>query len=147
MDELLFLNSHNPVSDRFIILDEMDDVAFIYLTEKGSQQPSKDAIAYMRIDPPKKVNWNEIAKNGEPPILSEELASDSAVIRNTHESQFDFAWSKDGESAALLFENTPIAFVTAKENIGFSKAVCKPNNLTNPWSQELFEQLFLGTFT
>lgn len=142
MAEGLFLNSHNTSSDRYVILDETEKVAFLYLTEKGSQKPIKDAIAYMRVVPPNKVDWKEMAQKGKPPVLSAEYASENAVISNANENQFDFEWSANGESAVLLFQGVPIALVSSSKEIGYSKAVSKVNKLTNPWSQETYEELF-----
>lgn len=137
MAEGLFLHSHSSVSDRFAILDETDQVAFLYLTQKGSQQPMRDAIAYMRVQPPKEVDWKAMAENGNPPILAEEFASDQAVITDVEESSFSFEWSADGNSAVLVFRGDPIALVAESEQIGFSKAVATPNKLTNPWDQDV----------
>lgn len=142
MAEGLFLHSHSSVSDRFAILDETDQVAFLYLSQKGSQQPMRDAIAYMRVQPPKDVDWKAMAQKGNPPILSKELASNRAVISDADEGSFSFKWSADGNSAALLFRGEPIALVTESEELGLSKAVAKPNKLTSPWQQEVYQQLF-----
>lgn len=140
--EGLFLHSHSSVSDRFAILDETDQVAFLYLSKKGSQQPMRDAIAYMRVQPPKEVDWKAMAQNGNPPILSEEFASSKSVISNADEGSFSFEWSADGNSAALLFQGQPIALVTETEKLGLSKAVEKPNKLTSPWQEEVYRKLF-----
>ncbi len=140
--EGIFIHSYNEESDRFAILDETDQVAFLYLTHQGTQKPEKDAIAYMRVNPPEKVDWKAMAKAGIPPILSAEIASSGAAIYEAEERHFTFSWSRDGTSAALIYRGEPIAFVTISERIGYSKAVAVDNKLTNSWNQALYEQLF-----
>ncbi|PSS71688.1 hypothetical protein AYI85_04945 [Shewanella algae] len=142
MAEGIFIHSHNEVSDRFSILDETDEVAFFYITKKGTQEPEKDAIAYMRVTPEDNVDWKEMAESGRPPVLSSELASPNAVLLNANEGLFGFEWSADGNSVALHYNNEPIALVSAQKEIGYSKAVAKDNSLTNAWSQALYNGLF-----
>lgn len=142
MAEGLFLSSHSDISDRFAILDETEQVAFLYLTQQGTQKPEKDAIAYMRISPPESIDWQEMAETGLPPILSAKLASTQAVISDSNEHQFSFVWSQDGTTVALIYNGNPIAFVSISEPIGYSKAVAKENKLTNPWDQVLYDKLF-----
>ncbi|MCX2781522.1 hypothetical protein OQJ46_00780 [Microbulbifer thermotolerans] len=142
MADGIFIYSYSETSQRFVILDELGEVAFIYLSEKGSQKPEKDALAYMRITPPKEVSWKEMAEAGKPPILSEEYASSMAVLQESKESHFAFKWSVDGESAALLYKGSPIAFISSESEYGYSKAVSKSNPISSPWDQNLYEQIF-----
>jgi hypothetical protein len=142
MAEGIFIHSHSDVSGRFAILDETEQVAFLYLSKPQTQEPEKDAIAYMRVSPPKNVDWKEMAKSGMPPVLSEEFASSTATISSANENQFSFAWSTDGNSTALIYNGLPIAFVSISEAVGYSKAVSKENKLTNPWNQVLYDKLF-----
>jgi hypothetical protein len=142
MAEDIFIHSHHPLSGRFAILDDNQTVAFLYLTARGTQKPEKDAIAYMRVPPPEGVDWQEMAKQGEPPLLPKELATSGAVLENPTSSQFSFQWSENGEAAVLLHNGRPIALVSATETRGYSRAVAKENRLTNPWNQQLYESLF-----
>ncbi len=138
----IFIHSQHPTSKRFVILDESERVAYLYLTDKGKQIPVKDALAYMRVTAPNKVDWKNTAKEGHPPILSKEFASDSAVIKNAKEGQFSFEWSDDGESASLNYNGNPIAFVSVKKSLGYSKAISKPNKLALPWDEKIYIELF-----
>lgn len=142
MAEDIFIHSHNPVSGRFAILDDNETVAFLYLTARGSQKPERDAIAYMRVPPPETVDWEEMAKKGEPPLLSRAIASAEAVLTNPSAADFSFRWSDDGEAAVLLHKDHPIALVSASEKRGHSKAAAKENSLTDPWNENLYQSLF-----
>jgi hypothetical protein len=142
MSEGLFLHSFNEVSERFAILDEYGKTGVLYLSEAGSQKPEKDAFAYMLIDPISKVEWKERMLAGEPPILHNELVSETAILRNTHESDFGFLWAPDGLSVALIYKDSPIAFTSLNSKYGYSKAVNENSPIVNVWDGELFAQLF-----
>jgi len=138
----IFIDSHNPISQRFAIFEDNEQVAYLYLTERGSQKPIKDAIAYSRKPLIPKVDWKKIEETGEAPPLSMDVASSQAIIASPLESEFAFKWAKDGNSVALLRNGQPIAFASATEKYGYSKAISKTNPLANPWDQKLYDKLF-----
>jgi len=142
MAEGLFIHSFNEVSKRYVILDEQNDSAIMYLSEVGIQKPAKDAFAYMRVEPVDFPTWEKRMKAGEPPILHSDIASKQAVITNTKESDFSFKWSTNGESVALFYMNKPIAFISLTEKYGFSKAVTKNSPIVNSWDEKLYTKLF-----
>ncbi|WP_139214036.1 hypothetical protein [Atopomonas hussainii] len=66
----IFIHSLNPVSNRLAILEDNESIAFLYLTEAGTQRPIKDAVAYSRKPPAlKKVDWEKIEQTGDTPLL------------------------------------------------------------------------------
>jgi len=142
MSEGIFLHSYNELSDRYAILDEHGNTGVLYLSENGSQKPEKDAFAYMLVSPISKSDWIERMKAGEPPILHTEIASESAVLSSTKESDFSFKWAHDGLSVALLYKNIPIAFATLSRKFGYSKSVTENTPIVNVWDESLFGELF-----
>jgi len=142
MAEGLFIHSFNNVSNRYAILDELQDTAVLYLSEVDNQKPVKDAFAYMRVEPLDILTWKNRMKRGESPILHIGLASESSVITKTQESDFTFKWSLDGQSVALIYKQLPIAFISIKEKYGFSKSVKKNSPIVNSWNEELYDELF-----
>ena len=142
MSEGLFLSSYNKVSDRYAILDEFDQSGVLYLTKPETQEPERDAVAYIHYAPVSKETWKQRMRAGEPPQLHEGVASEVAVIAKTAGQDFSFLWSADGNSVALLYKNAPIAFVTQSEKYGFSKAVVSDSPIVSAWDAEKFNELF-----
>lgn len=142
MAEDIFVSSHNAVSNRFAVFEDNEEVAFLYLTEAGSQKPIKDAIAYSRVPPVEKIDWAKIKETGDVPPLEKDLASPEAVIYSPLEKEFSFEWSADGNSVALLRNGSPICFISTREKFGYSRAVSKSSNLANAWDQDTYERLF-----
>jgi hypothetical protein len=142
MAENMFIHSYNTVSERYAILDEFGNTGVLYLSEKGSQKPEKDALAYMQVSPIDEETWKEKMRAGEPPVLHIGIASKEAVIAITKENDFSFRWSNDGQAVALIYKGKAITFISLSEKYGFSKAVIKDTKIVKPWDQSLYEQLF-----
>lgn len=142
MAQGLFLQSRHEVSKRFAVFEDDERVAYLYLTKPGTQQPEKDAIAYCRIKPIDRVEWEAIKQTGGTPMLMKELASEAAVVEKPIEREFSFKWSRDGNAVALLRNGVPIAFASAAEKFGYSKAVAKASPLASAWDQVKYESLF-----
>ncbi|MFO1396527.1 MAG: hypothetical protein U1F48_05635 [Burkholderiales bacterium] len=142
MAQGLFLESHNVISKRHAILEDDERVAYLYLTRAGTQQPERDVLAYSRINPVDRVEWEASKQTGGAPLLLEELASESAVVEKPAEREFSFKWSPDGTAVALLRDDVPIAFASAAERFGYSKAVVKASPLANNWDQAKYEFTF-----
>lgn len=142
MAQGLFLQSHHKISKRSAIFEDDERVAYLYLTRPGTMQPERDAIAYSRIKPIDRVEWEEIRKTGGTPVLMKELASETAVVEKPVEREFSFNWSRDGSAVALIRNGVPIAFVSSAEKLGYSKAVAKASPLASSWDQAKYESLF-----
>lgn len=142
MAEEIFISSYNDASDRFAVFEDNEKVAFLYLTEVGSQKPIKVAIAYTRVPPVEKIDWEKIKETGDTPLLEKDLASAEALIPSPLEKEFSFKWSTDGNTVALLRNGAPICFTSANDKLGYSRAVSKSSNLANSWDQKAYEHLF-----
>lgn len=137
-----FLESRNHTSQRFAVFEDDEKVAYLYLTKPGSQQPERDAIAYTRVAPVDSADFNSSEQRGRTPLLTKDLASRTARVDNPAEREFSFAWSGDGNAVALLRNGEPIAFASALERFGYSKAVRKSSKLVNAWDQARYDALF-----
>tara|TARA_Y100000588_G_C14166928_1_gene887334 strand:- start:243 stop:740 length:498 start_codon:yes stop_codon:yes gene_type:complete len=142
MPEGLFLNSYNEVSERYAGLDEFNLSGVLYLTKPKSQEPIRDAVAYIQYEPLSQKAWRQKVVVGEPPTLHKGQVSKIAIIEKASEQDFSFLWSTDGNSVALLYRSEPIAFVTQSKKYGFSKAVVSDSPVVSAWDSTLFVQLF-----
>lgn len=140
-DGFLKLSFHES-SQRYAMLDEYQGIGMLYLTQRHSQQPAKDALSYMLYDPVDKPNWKQSMESGNMPALHKSIASKTAVFTDTRKADFDFLWADDGSAVALIYKKKPIAFITDKQKYGFSKAVISATPIVNPWNQVLYDELF-----
>lgn len=139
--EPISIHSVHPKSARTAVLDDDGKIAYMYLTQSGTETPVRDAVVYSRVPLIPKVDWEQVKKTGEPPPLSADVASPQAIMKEPKANEFSFRWSLDGHSVALLRHGKPIALASARERLGYSKAVAKPSPLANPWDQKRYVEL------
>ena len=138
----IFAESFHDASGRYAILQLDGFVAYLYLTLPGSQLPEKDVAVFSTgelVEPEVAV---ASAKQGEPPPLVARYASDSAVYPAETFWKLRFLWSEDGNSVAALLDGVPLAYASAHEKSGKSKALKVASFFGEPWSDESYEVVF-----
>ena len=138
----LFVSWHNQTSKRYAILEELDGMAWLYLTEPGSQKPIRDCPAFTTAPPIEKVDWKRVAETGAPPSIDMSIASPTAMIENPSATDFEARWTSDGESVALLRGGSIIAMIVADAKRGHSRALIKEGPLGLPFDEALATQTF-----
>jgi hypothetical protein len=138
----IFIEEKNTVSGRFAILEENGSSAWLYLTPSSGKGIEKDAFVYSPIEPHKELDKKSI-EDGNPPVLIEGVASDTAVIKNVKKENISFSWSKNGESVVVLFNGNPIAMILESTKQSYSKALKKASFFGSPWDQELYNKVFI----
>lgn len=138
----LYLQSASPISHRSAVLEDDGVVAYLFLCKPGTLVPEREVIAYSRLPPTPKIDWQWVKRTGEMAPISQDIATATAVIPRPAAAEFSFRWSKDGNAVALIRNGTPLAFAEASHATGHSKAVAKANPLGNPWNQLTYESIF-----
>lgn len=138
--EEIFLESRHEHSKRIAVFEDDERVAYLYLTKPRTQRPERDAIVYTRLAP----GAGAIQEKGSTPLLTQDLASETARIEKPDAREFSFSWSSDGNAVAILRNGIPMAFTAASEKFGYSKAVSKSSKLVNAWDQARYDALFAG---
>jgi hypothetical protein len=73
--EDLFISEQHPVSQRWAILEDNGRVAWLYLTEAGSQKPAADCWLYNRVAIPPRFD----SARGEAPVVPATHAASGAA--------------------------------------------------------------------
>lgn len=136
-----FVEDCHPTSARCAILEDNGSSAWLYLTPAGGEGIEKDAFAYSPILPHQELDRAAI-EAGNPPILTRRYASENAIIESPDENSFQFVWSSDGESVALLYKGDPIAMVVSGYEKGFSVALVSKSGFGQAWDQSVYEVVF-----
>jgi len=124
------------------IVEDDGQVAYLYLTAPLSMQIERDVILYMRVQPISQAEWKKLGESKSTPLLTIDIASPTAVIQDPAESEFEFRWSRDGNSVALLYHDQPLAFTSTTEKLGYSKAIVDTSPLANFWEQTKYDAVF-----
>jgi hypothetical protein len=138
----IYVDSKNPTSHRCAILEDDGRTAFLYLTATNTVRPERDIVVYCRDQPAAKVDWKEVERTGKPPPLTQDDASEKAVIKSPQKADFALVWSGDGESVLVLYRKTPWAMIVGGQTKGYSKALKRDGAFGLPWDQKAYEQAF-----
>lgn len=141
-DQDTFMYVYNEQSGRTATLYEEPFVAYLYLSKPHTPEFLYGTIAYMLIEPPNEEDIEASLTFAQPVLLSKKYCSDIAVLRAPERSDFDFQWSQDGESVALLYNNTPIVMASGHDDKGYSKAVARVFAYAHPWDQDVYDARF-----
>lgn len=136
----IFLHEVNATSYRIGVFQDDNDTAFLYLTHQDNDQPEFSVVAYTHtaLSP---ANTSGTA-DGKPPRLTMDTASPQAFIHDIDERELSLKWSRDGQALAILRKGTPIAYISAKDKTGYSKALVRSSPLGQPWDEKRYRKLF-----
>ena len=141
----LFLSWRHPVSHRTAILEEMDGMVWLYLSQPETTQPARDCPAFITATPAESVDWERIQQTGEPPAITKDVASDQALIEHPSPEDFSTIWSSDGESVALQHRGEFLCMIVAEQQRGHSKALQQSSPLGEPFDEKLATSTFTAT--
>jgi hypothetical protein len=138
--ERLFLSVRSAVSDRHAILEDDGFAVLLYLTSPTDTKPAADCFVYSVVPPTEEL----VTPHGTsgPPILLRRFASEVALQPNIPANAHRFEFSPDGHSVAVFIRGEPWAFIARDERRGFSKSISAVGPFGQPWSQQLFDDLF-----
>jgi hypothetical protein len=135
----LFLSDQHPISRRWAVVEDDGSVAYLYLTERGSEKPVADCWLYNRVEAPTTLN----ASHEEQPVALATYVRDTQPCTPPKAESVSFRWSGDGESVAVLFHNNVQGFIAAGERRGFSRNLSKAGPFGSPLDLELYDELFV----
>ena len=138
----IFVSWRHPVSHRTAILEEMDGMVWLYLSQPQTTQPARDCPAFVTATPPDSVDWERIKQTGEPPGITKDIATGRALIGHPSPEDFSTVWSSDGESVAVRHRGEPICMIVVDQKRGHSKAVGRSSPLGEPFDEALFASTF-----
>jgi hypothetical protein len=101
----LFLFWQHPTSRRHAIVEEDGRMIWLYLTVPDGMKPERDSPVYTTAPPAESVDWKQIQKTGEPPPITKDVASPTALLEHPVASEFSVVWSADGRSVGVIRSN------------------------------------------
>jgi hypothetical protein len=130
--EDLFMSDRHPISKRWAIVEEDGRVAWLYLTEPGSQKPAADCWLYNRVPTPPQFD----SARGEMPVVPATHAASGATRNTPLEKSVYFRWAPDGESVAVLFDSELMGFIAhaqGPDSVETSKSPDR-SGISSTWS-------------
>ena len=136
--EDLFMSDRHPISKRWAIVEDDGRVAWLYLTEPGTQKPAADCWLYNRVPTPPQFD----SARGEMPVVPATHAASGATRNTPLEKSVYFRWAPDGESVAVLFDSELMGFIAHAARPGFSRNIQVSGPFGNILDMELYRSVF-----
>ena len=138
--ERLFLSVQSTVTGRHAILEDDGFAVLLYLTAPTDTKPTADCFVYSVVPPSEEL----VTPHGTdgPPILLRRFASEVALQSDVPANAHRFEFSPDGHSVAVYVRGEAWAFIAHAEPRGYSKSISVAGPFGQPWSQQLFDDLF-----
>jgi hypothetical protein len=138
--ERLFLSVLSTASGRHAILEDDGFAVLLYLTAPTDRKPTADCFVYSVVPPTDEL----VSPHGTagPPILLQCFASEVAIQQDVPANSHRLEFSPDGHSVAVFIRGEPWAFIARGERRGYSKCISAVGPFGQPWSQQLFDDLF-----
>jgi hypothetical protein len=114
-----FFAVYHEASQRHAIVELDGPVAYLYITEPGGQKPARDVAIFAVVPLVDASEAKAIAEKGNPPPLSKQHASESALQTAAAFGELALIWSQDGNSVGVTLRGEPWAFVSADAEKGF----------------------------
>ncbi len=140
MEKKILLCERHPHSKKEARFEDHGHSAWLYLTKADSPVVIADSWIYNRIPAPKETEISRF--NTASPPAGENYAHANAEFTPIQSDVFEFMWSPDGRSVALLINSIPFGFIPPGMPRGYSKHLIK----TGPWGHQWDEQLYLILF-
>lgn len=136
----VFLSEQHPTSKRTVVLEDDGLSAWLYLTDKGSDEIIADCWLYNRVSSPEPVE-SYVSKGIAPPAPSG-VTSEHACICPSDPSEFHLSWAGDGDAVAVFFRGLLMGFTAAVSKRGYSRNLAKACS----WGVPLDEALYCSIF-
>ena len=135
-DETYMLESLNEVSSRVAVFEDDGTSAWLYLSGADAGKPIADVWVHNRISAPPKSEIKNY--RGGPPPAASGFADDSTICDEPDAHNWMFAWHDDGDSVALLCDDTPVALLVAWERRGWSRNLRRDGPWGNVWDDNQY---------
>ncbi len=140
MDKSTLICEVHPRSKKEARFEDHGHSAWLYLTGPDSKVVLADCWIYNRIPAPEDSEIAQYKTSSPPAPVS--YAHTNAEFTPLHSDIFEFKWSPDGRSVALLINGIPFGFIPPGAQRGYSKHLTK----TGLWGREWDEKLYLILF-
>ncbi len=140
MEKTTLLFEKHPVSKKQARFDDSGHSAWLYVTNPNSPLVTADCWIYNRITAPQESEIRKYRTSSPPAVAS--YAHPHAEFTPLQSDIFEFKWSHDGRSVAVLINGIPFGFIPPGVQRGYSKHLMKTGPWGHKWDEKLYQVLF-----
>jgi hypothetical protein len=135
-----YLSELHAVSQRRAVFDDSGATAYLYLTDANSETRIADAWVYNRVAAPTPEEARRFLPD--PPPAAAGYVSENAFCADPMSIRWRIAWSRDGNSVALVDDVGPIACILSGRSRGYSRELIRSGPWGEPWSEAAYVDIF-----
>jgi hypothetical protein len=130
----LFYSEQDPISLRYLIIEEIDNSIWAYLTFPNSTTIEKDCFLANRIKLDESINLKKFSEQGIPPPINDTYATSFSYQPNLGEEDISVEWINEEVILIVHIKGKPFLYFLADEKNGFAKSIGKDGPYGHRWA-------------
>ena len=130
----LFFSEQDPLSLRYLVIEEIDNSIWAYLTFPNSTKIEKDCFLANRTKLNGSINLEEFYEQGITPPISDTYATEFSYQPNLVEEDISVEWINEEVILIVHINDKPFLYFLAAEENGFAKSISKNGPYGHRWA-------------
>lgn len=130
----LFYSEQDPLSQRYLVIEEIDNSIWAYLTFPNSTKIEKDCFLANRTRLDKSVNLEKLSEQGIPPPINDTFATAFSYQPDLEEEDISVEWINEEVMLMVHIKDKPFLYFLANEKNGFTKSIGKDGPYGHKWA-------------
>ena len=129
----LFFSEQDPLSLRYLVIEEIDNSIWAYLTFPNSTKIEKDCFLANRTKLDGSINLEKLFEQGITPPISDTYATALSYQPNLKEEDITMEWINKEILVMIHIKGEPFLYFLADEKNGYAKSIGKDGPYGHPW--------------
>ena len=130
----LFYSEQDPISLRYLVIEEIDNSIWAYLTFPNNTKIEKDCFLANRTKLNGSINLEKLSEQGITPPISDTYATTFSYQPNLEEEDISVEWINEEVILMVHINDKPFLYFLADEKNGFAKSIGKDGPYGHRWA-------------
>ena len=130
----LFFSEQDQLSLRYLVIEEIDNSIWAYLTFPNNTKIEKDCFLANRTKLDGSIYLEKLSEQGIPPPISDAYATDFSYQPNLEEEDISVEWINEEVILMVHIKDKPFLYFLADEKNGFAKSIGKDGPFGHRWA-------------
>ena len=130
----LFYSTQDPLSLRHLVIEEIDNSIWAYLTFPNGTTIEKDCFLANRTKLNGSINLEKLYEQGITPPISDTYATEFSYQPNLGEEDISVEWINEEVILMVHINDKPFLYFLADEKNGYAKSIGKDGPYGNRWA-------------
>lgn len=130
----LFYSEQDPLSLRYLVIEEIDNSIWACLTLPNSTKIEKDCFLANRTKLDESINLEKLSEQGIPPPINETYATAFSYQPDLEEEDISVEWINKEVMLIVHIKDKPFLYFLADKKHGFAKSINKDGPYGYRWA-------------